>query len=239
MPQAAIAVFARAPVAGKAKTRLIPVLGARGAAGLQQALLRRTLATVLGAALGPVSLWCAPDCAHAEFRRCRDEFGVQLFPQQGCDLGERMLRAVTQVGAHGNVLVVGSDCPALTVGELRAAARALDTGNDVVLIPAEDGGYVLLGLRRPVFELFADVPWGTVRVLAITRERLHRAGLTWHELTESWDVDRPEDLARLLAIEPSFSMELAHALTKMLAVCTPAKLHGQSDGRRSRPAHNG
>jgi rSAM/selenodomain-associated transferase 1 len=203
-PRTAIAVFSKAPIAGQTKTRLIPMLGAEGAARLQRALLRRALATAFGAGLGPVSLWCAPDCTHAEFRYCREEFGVQLLPQWGADLGMRMFRAVTELCVRRHLLLIGTDCPALTSGELRTAAKALTEGNDAVLIPAEDGGYVLIGLRRPVIEPFADIPWGSENVLSITRERLRRAGLTWQELPSSWDVDRPEDLERLLASEPHF-----------------------------------
>jgi glycosyltransferase A (GT-A) superfamily protein (DUF2064 family) len=105
---------------------------------------------------------------------------------------------------------MGTDCPALTVGELRAAAGALREANDAVFVPAEDGGYVLVGLRHAVDSLFYGIPWGDDRVMDHTRERLRSAGLRWQELAPSWDVDRPEDLARLrasgLMVEPIDAM---------------------------------
>lgn len=194
-----IAIFARAPVAGDAKTRLIPRLGAEGAAALQQALTHRALQTAVAANAGSVSLWCAPDCEHSTFVDCRDQFGVALYPQHGTDLGARMFHAFTRLCRQGDALVIGTDCPALTVRELRAAAKALQRGNDAVFVPAEDGGYVLVGLRHAIASLFHGIPWGTDRVMDCTRTRLRNAGLRWHELPTSWDVDRPADIDRLRA----------------------------------------
>ncbi len=193
-----IAVFARAPAAGHAKTRLSARLGAEGAAELQHALIRRSLATALAANLGPVSLWCAPDCGHPAFVACSKQFAVPLCPQQGVDLGARMLDAFTRLCRERAALLIGTDCPALTVDVLRAAADALED-NDVVVVPAEDGGYVLIGLRHPVASLFSGILWGHDTVMATTRERMRRAGLRCREFAPSWDVDRPEDFDRLCA----------------------------------------
>jgi hypothetical protein len=195
----AVAVFARAPVPGEAKTRLIPSLGAAGAARLQAAFIRRALRTATDAALGPVSLWCAPDCTHPAFTACRDEFAVPLVPQHGTDLGARMLHAFTVLCPRQPVLLVGTDCPALGVGALHAAAAVLREGDDAVFIAAEDGGYVLIGLARPLAPVFDDIAWGSDRVMAQSRDRLRAAGVRWRELAPSWDVDTPEDLARLRA----------------------------------------
>ena len=197
--QVDIAIFARAPVAGRAKTRLIPRLGAEGAAALQHALIRRSLRTALAANLGSVFLWCTPDCDHPAFSGSSEQFGVPLYPQHGADLGARMFHAFTRLCRRGEALAIGTDCPALTVGELHAAAGALREGNDAVFVPAEDGGYVLVGLRHPIASLFHGIPWGSDRVMDQTRAHLRRAGLRWRELTPSWDVDRPEDLDRLRA----------------------------------------
>ena len=95
------------------------------------------------------------------------------------------------------VVLIGSDCPALTPADLRAAARALKAGADAVLSPAEDGGYALIGLRRVSRRLFAGVDWGGPQVLAQTRGRLKALHWRWQELRTLWDVDRPEDVARL------------------------------------------
>ena len=110
-----------------------------------------------------------------------------------------MFNAFADLCRRGNALLMGTDCPALTVGELHAAAAALTLGNDAAFVPAQDGGYVLIGLRHAVASLFYGVPWGGDRVMAETRTRLIAAGMRWHELAPSWDVDRPEDVDRLRA----------------------------------------
>lgn len=192
-----IAVFGRAPVPGQAKTRLIPLLGAEAAANLQRAFLRRTVQTALSAGLGPVSLWCAPDCTHPVFQQCRIDLGLSLYPQSPGDLGKRMLAAFECLCIENPVLLIGTDCPALTPGHLRLAAAALREGGDAVFLPAEDGGYVLAGLRRAEPCLFADMPWGSGSVMDETRRRLSHHAIPWREPAWLWDVDGPEDIARL------------------------------------------
>jgi uncharacterized protein len=192
-----IAVFARAPVAGAVKTRLAPLLGAEGAARLHRALVRRALETALRAE-AEVELWCTPDAGDPFSTACAREFGVRLCVQVGADLGERMGHAISAGGPGRATLLIGSDCPALDAQELLRAAAALAT-HDAVVIPAEDGGYVLVGLARPASAPFEAVDWGSGRVMAQTRVRLAAAGMRWRELAPSWDVDRPEDYARLQA----------------------------------------
>ena len=192
-----VAVFARAPVAGAVKTRLAGALGAERAAELHARLVRHALATALAANVGPVELWCAPDAAHPFFAACAAELGVTLHAQRGDDLGARMHGAFEHAAASGDALVViGSDCPALSAQHLRDAAAAL-AARDAVFAPAEDGGYVLVGLAWPVAPLFEDIVWGGSTVMAQTRLRLVACGLAWKELATLWDVDRPEDVARL------------------------------------------
>lgn len=194
----AVAVFAKAPVPGEVKTRLAPLLGEEAAADLHAILVRRALSTACSSGLGPVSLWCAPDPGHPFFMACADDFGVTLHGQRGSDLGERMARAFESLLARSPALLIGTDCPALSVDDLRTAAASLST-HDAVLQPAEDGGYVLVGLARPVAALFEGVAWGGRRVMRETRSRLRTAGATWRELPTRWDVDRPEDYRRLVA----------------------------------------
>jgi rSAM/selenodomain-associated transferase 1 len=196
-----IAIFAKAPVPGYAKTRLIPRLGAAGAADLQRRLIVRTVETGIGAALGPVSLWCAPGRDHELFRGLGRDFGLTLFDQKGQDLGARMLLAFQALAPAGPLLLIGTDCPALTSAHLRQCAQALKSGYDAVFVPAEDGGYVLVGLRRPEPALFEDLDWSTPKVMAQTRARAARAGLRWSEPLTLWDVDVPADLERLEAVE--------------------------------------
>jgi rSAM/selenodomain-associated transferase 1 len=189
-----IAILAKAPIVGFAKTRLIPALGAQGAAALQARLIERTAETATTASLGPVVLWCAPDETHELFHMMAERFGVTLARQPEGDLGRRMLAAVE--AAHGPVLVIGTDCPALTPERLHDASHML-RDHDAVVIPAEDGGYGLIGLRKPQPALFADMAWSTATVMAETRRRMTALGLQWRELPPIWDVDTPADFDRL------------------------------------------
>lgn len=190
-----IAILAKAPIPGLAKTRLIPAIGAHAAAVLQQRLTDRAVATALAAGIGPVILYCAPDATHDTFLKMVARMKITLKPQPDGDLGVRMLAAAT--GSSGPVLVIGTDCPALTESHLRSAAAALCDGTDVVLIPAEDGGYVLLGTRKPQPSLFANIAWGESMVLAETRARIIEHRLMLVERPPLWDVDTEDDLARL------------------------------------------
>jgi rSAM/selenodomain-associated transferase 1 len=194
----AVAILAKAPVAGFAKTRLAPVLGAERAALLAARLIERAAETASRSAVGPVTLWAAPDTSNSLFQAVRDRHAVTLARQSEGDLGTRMLSAIT--AANGPALVIGTDCPALTPGHLRRAADILCQGTDAVILPAEDGGYVLIGVRAPQAAIFEQMCWGTACVLGETRRRLRRLGLTWQEPVMLWDLDLPADIERLRAI---------------------------------------
>jgi rSAM/selenodomain-associated transferase 1 len=193
----AVAVLAKAPLPGFAKTRLIPALGAEGAALLQARLVERAVATACAAVIGPVTLWTTPDESHPLFQAIGAHFGVALARQGDGDLGTRMLAAMA--AANTPALVIGTDCPALTCEHLRAAADIL-RGADAVVIPTEDGGYALIGMRAPARALFSDMQWSAPGVMEETRRRLRALGLTWQEAVTLWDVDLPEDLERLREI---------------------------------------
>ena len=171
-------VFGRPALPGRVKTRLIPLLGKRGAARLYGRMRAKTLRTAKAAGFDPKML---------------------LSTSQGRgDLGERMHRAFARVlKAHESAILIGSDCPAMKAADLRAAARALRGGADAVFSPAEDGGYALIGLKRNSRRLFSRVDWGGPRVMAQTRRRLRSLRWCWKELRTLWDVDRPEDVVRL------------------------------------------
>jgi uncharacterized protein len=194
----AIAVLAKAPLPGFAKTRLIPALGAEGAALLQARLVEHAVATACAARIGPVTLWGAPDESHPLFQAIGSRLGVALARQDGGDLGERMLAAVA--AADMPVLVIGTDCPALTADHLRAAADILRGGADAAIIPVEDGGYALIGLRAPARTLFSEMHWSVPSVMEETRRRLLDLGMTWQEPVTLWDLDLPEDIERLRQI---------------------------------------
>lgn len=195
MPGINLAILTKAPVPGLAKTRLIPSIGAHAAAVLQERLTERTVTIALAAETGPVTLWCAPDPGHVSFRELCKLGQLTLRRQPDGDLGQRMLAAIA--ANTGPTLVIGSDCAAFAVEHLRAAAAALRDGNDVVLIPAEDGGYVLIGSKVPHPELFEGMMWGTDTVLADTRERIAALGLSCIERAPLWDIDTENDLARM------------------------------------------
>jgi len=223
-----IAIFAKAPEAGVAKTRLIPALGAQGAARLQRQLTQRAVETARQAGLGAVMLWCAPHPLHRSFRALRKRTGVDCHTQTAGDLGQRMLHAFISQCEHGPLLVIGTDCPALKPDDLRLAAQVLRDGDDTVVFPAEDGGYVLIGLRQPQPALFERIAWGTGSVMDETRARLRASGVTWREPRTLWDVDRPADLFRLARLwqdeEQRVALSLAHATTG-----AGAKISGASD----------
>jgi rSAM/selenodomain-associated transferase 1 len=192
-----VVVFARVPEPGRVKTRLIPELGEAGAAALHRRLVGHSLAAATQAGIGPVELWCTPDSGDPFFEECRHRFGVSLHTQGEGDLGARMHRAFeSALGRTRHALLAGSDIPAISAEYFREADRGL-AAHDVVIGPAEDGGYVLIGLSRCHPELFRDIPWGGPGVLEATRRRVAALGWRPRELPSLWDVDRPEDLDRL------------------------------------------
>jgi uncharacterized protein len=196
-PDARILVFARAPVPGACKTRLIPAVGARGAARVQRQLLEKTLETAVASSLAPVELWCAPDCRHPFLLQLRDAYGLRLQRQPAGDLGRRMSEALRHTLRQARYAVlVGTDCPALTAADLERALGALRDGTPAVFQPAADGGYVLVGLSRPEPRLFHGIEWGGARVMDGTRARLVRLRLDWTESPALWDVDDPADWRR-------------------------------------------
>lgn len=196
-PPCRVIVMAKAPLAGYAKTRLIPALGAQGAAALAMRLLVHALEQAQRAGLGPVELCCAPSARDAAFAPWAGAAGITLTDQGEGDLGERMERALQRgLSAQPRVLLTGTDAPALTAGVLRTAAAALDQ-HDVVFVPAIDGGYVLVGLRRPVPALFEGMTWSTPWVMQHSRERLAQAGIGHAELAPLADIDVPADLVHL------------------------------------------
>jgi uncharacterized protein len=187
--------MAKAPIPEFAKTRLIPTIGAHAAAALQERLTERAVTTALAADVGPVTVWCAPDATHDTFLKLVARTLITLRAQPKGDLGSRMLAAAA--AGNGPTLIIGTDCPALTEVHIRGAANALREGIDVVLIPAEDGGYVLIGMRSAQPALFAGIAWGTKTVLTDTRARIIEQRLVLSEQPSLWDVDTDNDLARL------------------------------------------
>lgn len=189
-------VFTRYPEPGKTKTRLIPVLGAEGAAELQRRMTLHTLT------IAEQLMHCRPVSVEVHFEGAneglmREMFGanVRHIPQCKGDLGERMLRSFRRAFRRGvrKTIIVGTDCPGISVKQIEQALDELEHGQ-LILGPANDGGYYLIGLRKAIPQLFRDIPWGTGEVLKRTLE-IAEDKMLWTALLEPLgDVDRPEDL---------------------------------------------
>lgn len=194
-----VIIFAKAPLPGLAKTRLIPQLGRDGAAALARRFLHHTLNEALAAAIGPVELCTTPVPAHASWKAVDIPADIILSAQGEGDLGQRMARAARRSLTQGeSVVLTGTDCPALDRHHLRAAANALNN-RPCCLIPAHDGGYTLLGLNRYDDALFTQIPWSTSDVTPITRTRIKALGWSLAEFPALHDIDEPADLPCLPA----------------------------------------
>jgi len=186
------------------KTRLAAAIGNEAAAAHHARFVELTMATAVAArdagVVDEIELWCAPDGDAPAFVAWRDRHRISLHAQDGADLGSRMRRALDSTLARGaRAILVGTDCPLLDVAYLARAVAALATC-DAVFGPAEDGGYVLVGLSRRV-DAFSGVPWSTPDTMAATRARLASSGAAWEELPTLWDIDEPHDLARWQSLE--------------------------------------
>lgn len=198
MANTALIIFAKAPVAGLAKTRLMPALGAAGAAALAERLMVHAVAAGLSAGFAEVELCVTPDASHPSFARLAQRHrGLRVGVQGDGDLGARMHRALARwLADRPRTLLIGTDAPALDAAVLQGAAQAL-ADHDAVFVPALDGGYALVGLTHARPELFSDMAWSTPGVMAETRARARRAGLRWLELPAVADIDEPADLVHL------------------------------------------
>lgn len=193
-PDACIALFARVPVPGQVKTRLIPALGVEGACRLHERLLARILDVLQQQTLCAAELWLDAPGSHPLVDSC----GLPQHRQQGEDLGVRMAHAIeATLQRYHRVIIIGTDTPTLDARYLEQALQALGQTHDVVLGPAFDGGYVLIGVAGKPVPVFEAVEWGTDRVMQQTLARIASAGLRCHLLDPQPDVDRPEDLQYL------------------------------------------
>lgn len=194
---ARLLVFTRAPIPGQVKTRLIPALGAVGAADLHRRMTEEVLRRLCALPTIAVELWITSQPSHPFFVGLAQRWPLELRVQPSGDLGARMeFAARAALDRTGKVILLGTDCPELSQDHMRTVIERLDD-DDAVIGPAVDGGYVLLGLRRVAAPLFRDVPWGSDRVADITRSRLRALGWSWSELPPLHDIDRPSDLRHL------------------------------------------
>lgn len=196
-PHDSLIVFTRLPEPGRAKTRLIPALGAAGAADLQRRMTEHTVmrARAFTLARPRTKLTIAYEGGTAQ--EIQAWLGsLNFVPQGEGDLGERLQRAVTAEFGDGarSVIVIGTDCPRLDEGTLQAAFLALEE-SPVVFGPAKDGGYYLVGLALNAPQLFRGIPWSSPDVLSASLKRAGQAGLMSMLLGLLPDVDVPDDLA--------------------------------------------
>jgi rSAM/selenodomain-associated transferase 1 len=160
------------------------------------AMALNTLSMVCTSQLAPVELWI--DREHPFFQKCTGQYPIKAMKQVGMDIGTRMQYALNQALSESDAAVlVGTDCPVMEKKHLHSAFAALNSGQDVVLLPSEDGGYGLIAARRIDASLFHNISWGTHRVMAQSRNALSRLHWSWTELDTLWDIDRPQDLQRL------------------------------------------
>lgn len=189
-----VVIFSKAPLAGFAKTRLIPALGQQGAADLAKRLLEHALYQALESQIGIVELCVTPSATDTFWQAMCLPSGVRLTDQGEGDLGERMARAAERViGAGEFILLIGTDCPQLDAAHLQRAAIALQEAQ-ATLVPAFDGGYVLLGLTRFDSSVFSGIAWSTEHVMGETMERLKRLDWRVETLPALHDIDEPSDL---------------------------------------------
>ena len=188
-------VFAKLPRAGYAKTRLIPLLGPQGAATLAKQMLRHTLHQALEANIGPVELCVTHAADHAAWQGIDGIPAEVLWSSQGPgELGERLARAARRcLKSESAVLLIGTDCPQLDAYHLQQAARSLSS-HDASIIPATDGGYVLLGLRRFYPTMFENISWSTSMVARQTLVRLQQIGCSVKKMEALQDIDEVDDL---------------------------------------------
>ena len=194
-----ILLFAKAPIAGSVNTRLIADIGVEKATSLQDDLIHQRLMMLMKANLCDVKLMCSPDIKDECFTQCYQQYRVDLKQQSGNDLGERMLNAVkSALQYYRFCIVIGTDAPALDEVRIHQAIEVLHADTKVVFVPAEDGGYVLLGLQQDHEFLFKDIDWGSDRVMQQSRQQLKLNDISYRELATCWDVDRLEDYQRYL-----------------------------------------
>lgn len=201
-PDSVILLFAKAPVAGQVNTRLISALGVETATQLQYDLIHQRLKSLNQARLCEVVVMCAPDISHVCFTECRALYSVSLHLQQGENIGEKMLSGIVRaLKKKSKVIVIGTDAPSLDIKIIDNALIKLNGNANVVMTPAEDGGYVLIGVDNSYPALFNDITWGTEKVMQQTRDRIRQSGLICYETESCWDIDRLKDYQRYLRLK--------------------------------------
>lgn len=200
-----IVIFAKTPRLGHVKTRLAATIGNEVATDFHREITKHTCQAALFSKVAPVQVWISAPDENGFFSGFLDPSTLRL--QSSGDLGARMDHAIREAFQDcdvSSVILIGCDCPLLTNKHLRESAVALASGFDLILGPAEDGGYFLIAVSEPLSYLFNDIQWGTDEVLATTRRYATDLGLRIHELETLWDVDDYSDYIRLDRAKMSF-----------------------------------
>ena len=196
-PDGKIIIFARTPLAGAVKTRLASGLGDEQALQIYIQLLRQTVETACNSGLAEVELHVSEEPEHPVFTSLQAAYAIKIRRQQGDNLGQRMYSALAHcLDTSRYCLLIGTDCPNISAVYLEEAFAVLEQEQDVVIGPAEDGGYVLIGARRVEEEWFNDIPWGSQQVLQSSRGKLAADKVRYRELKTLWDIDRVADYHR-------------------------------------------
>ena len=212
MKDTCVCVFAKAPISGQVKTRLLPALSKQQACRAHESLLQHCISQIQHPDWQS-QLW-STDISHPYIQTCAQQHAMILHEQQGMNLGEKMAFAVQQsLENFQYVIIIGTDCPSLDASLIAEAVQYLRNGTRVVLGPATDGGYVLIGFSVEANSIFTNIDWGSDQVLNATRTRLREADLTWHELTEHRDIDRPDDLPYLQQTYPTLFHSIGVSLS--------------------------
>ncbi len=198
-PDSVVLVFAKAPVAGKVNTRLIDDIGVQAATKLQLDFIHHRLTMLAEANLCDVRLMCAPDPQHETFLLCKKQYPLTLHKQLGENLGARMFNGIADaLQQYKYCIVIGTDAPALDAEKIKQAIEVLHNETEVVFVPAEDGGYVLVAMRQAYRFLFENISWGSAQVMQQSRDLLNKNNVSFKALACCWDVDELEDYQRYL-----------------------------------------
>lgn len=186
-------IFAKAPIPGECKTRLIPLLGETASAELYKQLSIHCLSQFNETCEADILLQVYPDTSHAFIKQLKQQFNTSLSAQIGNNLGDRMFHAICEsLESYNQCVLIGTDCPEIDSAYVNQAFTALQS-SDIVLGPADDGGYVLIGANKIRPELFQDIEWSTENVLQQQVSNCIKHNYSYQLLATLWDLDQPQD----------------------------------------------
>ncbi len=196
-PRSRILIFCKSPILGTVKTRMQPFLTKEQSVELHKNLVIKTIELALKSNLSPVELWCSPDFSHDFFLDILEKYPVTLHKQMGFDLGQKMAFAITAaLDKMDSAILIGTDCPSFVSADFEEALDLMHNQADIVISPAEDGGYTLIGMNCLSPETFENIEWGTDTVFEKTLNNISFMDRRLAILDTQWDIDRPEDLER-------------------------------------------